>query len=190
MEPASKDRTNTSESPSFRKVAECLYRHKSSGIYYALVKRSGKQYRQSLKNKDRKLAERHLPGFREKTGHLAKSAGASKPAFGDIAKLWRETLRPMLKEKSFARRSVGLRHIPPTSGTSRFGTSLPARARSGRQNGAPRSPHPHTTTKETVSLRYWPMRNAKACFWKTRPRSSAAVSFRAFGQRRRHSLSR
>src|SRR5271155_5819016 len=33
----------------FIKVAECLYRHKSSQIYYGLVKRSGKQFRRSLK---------------------------------------------------------------------------------------------------------------------------------------------
>ena len=43
----------------FQKVAECLYRHQSSDIYYALVKRSGKQYRRSLQTKDRKLAERN-----------------------------------------------------------------------------------------------------------------------------------
>jgi hypothetical protein len=30
----------------FAKVGECLYRHKSAGAYYALVKRDGKQFRQ------------------------------------------------------------------------------------------------------------------------------------------------
>jgi integrase len=116
MKPTSKDSTGTSESPSFRKVAECLYRHESSGIYYALVKRSGKQYRRSLKTKDRKLAERHLSGFREKIGHLSKSAGANKLTFDDISKRWLETLRPTLKAMSFARRDVSLRQILPYLG--------------------------------------------------------------------------
>lgn len=46
--------------PSFRRVAECLYRHTATGIYYGLVKRSGKQFRKSFKTIDRKLAERQL----------------------------------------------------------------------------------------------------------------------------------
>jgi len=45
-------------------VVECLYRHMSSGTYYGLVKRSGKQYRRLLKTTDRKLAERFPGEFR------------------------------------------------------------------------------------------------------------------------------
>ena len=41
-------------------VAENLYRLESSGGYYALVKKAGKQFRRSLKTNDRKLAERRL----------------------------------------------------------------------------------------------------------------------------------
>ena len=62
----------------YQKVAECLYRDESSGIYYALVKRSGKQYRLSLRTKDRKLAERRGAVFREKVGHLSMRSGANK----------------------------------------------------------------------------------------------------------------
>jgi hypothetical protein len=40
--------------PAFHKVAENLYRLESSGGYYALIKKSGKQFRRSLKTKDRK----------------------------------------------------------------------------------------------------------------------------------------
>jgi hypothetical protein len=43
-----------------KNVAECLWRHVQSGIYYALFKRKGKQFRRSLRTKDRKLAERKL----------------------------------------------------------------------------------------------------------------------------------
>lgn len=117
MHPTAEDSTGTSESPSFRKVAECLYRHESSGIYYALVKRSGKQYRRSLKTKDRKLAERHLSGFREKIGHLSKSAGANKVTFENLAQRWLQTLKPTLKHMSYARREVSLRQIMPYLGS-------------------------------------------------------------------------
>jgi hypothetical protein len=48
------------EQPVFHKVAENLYRLESSGAYYALIKKSGKQFRRSLKTKDRKLADRRL----------------------------------------------------------------------------------------------------------------------------------
>ena len=43
------------EQPVFHKVAENLYRLESSGGYYALIKKSGKRFRRSLKTKDRKL---------------------------------------------------------------------------------------------------------------------------------------
>jgi hypothetical protein len=46
--------------PVFHKVAENLNRLESSGGYYALVKKGGKQFRRSLKTKDRKLADRRL----------------------------------------------------------------------------------------------------------------------------------
>ncbi|MGE9293083.1 MAG: hypothetical protein ACQKBW_05685, partial [Puniceicoccales bacterium] len=58
---------------SFVKVAECLYRNVSSGTYYALVKRSGKQIRRSLRTQDRKLAERRLKEFREQAARLSTS---------------------------------------------------------------------------------------------------------------------
>jgi len=50
----------TSVQPVFNKVGEDLYRLESTGGYYALVKRGGKQIRRSRKTKDRKLAERRL----------------------------------------------------------------------------------------------------------------------------------
>jgi hypothetical protein len=49
-----------------RKVAENLYRLESSGGYYALVKKGGKQFRRSLRTRDRKLAERRVRELKEK----------------------------------------------------------------------------------------------------------------------------
>jgi integrase len=56
--------------PVFHNVGENLYRLESSGGYYALIKKGGKQFRRSLKTKDRKLAERRLTELKEKVGVL------------------------------------------------------------------------------------------------------------------------
>jgi integrase len=101
---------------SLHKVAECLYRRESSGIYYALVKRSGKQYRRSLKTNERKLAERSLSDFREKIMRLSPGVSASQIDFSSLATRWLETLRPTLKPSSFRRRDVSLAQIKPYLG--------------------------------------------------------------------------
>ena len=48
----------------FHRVAENLYRLENTGGYYALLKRGDKQFRRSLKTKDRKLADRRLAEMR------------------------------------------------------------------------------------------------------------------------------
>ena len=58
------------EQPVFHKDAENLYRLESSGAYYALIKKSGKQFRRSLKTKDRKLADRRLKELKGQIGCL------------------------------------------------------------------------------------------------------------------------
>lgn len=79
----------TTESQSvFVKVAECLYRNRSSGTYYALIKRNGKQIRKSLRTQDRKLAERQLKEFRERTQHLSAKAEERKTPFEAYADEW------------------------------------------------------------------------------------------------------
>jgi len=70
--------------PLCRKVGENLYRLESSGGYYALAKKGGKQFRKSLKTKDRKLAERRVQDFKERIG-LLKVSSEAKLAFKDIA---------------------------------------------------------------------------------------------------------
>ncbi len=61
---------NEENTDPFVKVAECLYRNTSSKRYYALVKKSGKQIRRSLKTNDRKLADRRLREFREQIDRM------------------------------------------------------------------------------------------------------------------------
>src|SRR4051812_32368344 len=92
----------------FSKVAECLYRHTSSGTYYGLVKRSGKQYRRSLKTKDRKLAERQLAQFRQKVERLDHTKSRATLTFAECAKLWLSTVAPHLKASSARRRETSL----------------------------------------------------------------------------------
>jgi len=88
----------------FHKVAECLYRHESSGIYYALVKRSGKQFRRSLQTTDRQLAARRLTEFREKTRRLEPAREGSRMTLGELADRWinlvRGHLKPSMKAQS------------------------------------------------------------------------------------------
>ena len=54
----------------FHRVAENLYRLESSGGYYALLKRADKQFRRSLKTKDRKLADRRLAEMKSQVTNL------------------------------------------------------------------------------------------------------------------------
>lgn len=61
----------TSRAPAiFHKVGQHLYRLESSGTYYALLKRGGKQIRKSLKTADAPLARRRLAELRNKVSRL------------------------------------------------------------------------------------------------------------------------
>ncbi|MBC2596201.1 hypothetical protein H5P28_18185 [Ruficoccus amylovorans] len=94
--------------PGSLKVGECLYRHETSGTYYALVKSNGKQIRRSLKTNDFALAKRRLREFREKIGRLDLSDGKSKILFPELAEKWRATLAPHLKPSSTLRRDSSI----------------------------------------------------------------------------------
>src|ERR1700744_5950526 len=87
------------EQPVFHKVAENLYRLESSGGNYALLKQGGKQFRRSLKTKDRKLAERRLAELRAKVGGLQISADA-KLTFSGAATMWLDADRRGLNART------------------------------------------------------------------------------------------
>jgi len=92
--------------PILHSVAENLYRLESSGGYYALVKKAGKQFRRSLKTKDRKLAERRLNEIREKIGQLSASDD-TKLSFEEIAKnRWLEIIKHSLVPGTVKQRVV------------------------------------------------------------------------------------
>ena len=100
------------EQPVFHKVAENLYRLESSGGYYALLKRGGKQFRRSLKTKDRKLADRRLNDLRAKIGCLQISPEA-RLSFTQAAQLWLETNKHALSSSTVKRKEMYVKGLLP-----------------------------------------------------------------------------
>ena len=98
----------------FVKVGECLYRNSSSGTYYALVKKNGKQIRKSLKTQDRKLAERRLKEFRGKVGQLKADRSERKLPFEVYAQRWFEMYQGHLKPSSAKRVQLCLKELRST----------------------------------------------------------------------------
>src|SRR3954468_16490539 len=96
----------------FHRVAENLYRLETSGGYYALLKRGDKQFRRSLRTKDRKLAERRLSELRAKVGNLTISDDA-RLSFADVAKRWMAVTSHTLKASSALRREASIKQIAP-----------------------------------------------------------------------------
>jgi len=103
-----------SSSSPFRKVGQNLYRHETSGTYYALFKRSGKQIRRSLKTKDRSLANRRLREQRRRIEKLSTKADARTLTFDDIAKRFYETQQVRLKPKSLSRIDTCIKGLKPS----------------------------------------------------------------------------
>ena len=73
-------------------VGENLYRNKSSGIYYALFKRDGKQIRKSLKTADKAMARRYLGDLRGQVQRLTTAEAKSLP-FAEYEKNEKATRR-------------------------------------------------------------------------------------------------
>lgn len=59
----------------FQKVGECLYRYSRNGMYYARIKRGGKETKCSLRTTDRALAQRKLRDFRDEQRQIDPSRG-------------------------------------------------------------------------------------------------------------------
>ena len=96
----------------FHRVAENLYRLENTGGYYALVKRGDKQFRRSLKTKDRKLADRRLTELRAQVGNLTIGEDA-RLSFDEIAARWKATTQHGLKASSILRRQTCINNLSP-----------------------------------------------------------------------------
>jgi hypothetical protein len=62
-----------------QRVGECLYRSQTSKIYYAIIKRGGKQIKRSLKTTDQALAKRRLAELTKKTIFLSNTENRGIP---------------------------------------------------------------------------------------------------------------
>jgi len=103
---------SASEAPAvFKRVAECLYRHSTSGIYYALVKRRGKQFRKSLKTTDRQLAERRLADFRGAVTGQTSPTKDKAITFMEFANDWLEIAQTRLKPSSARSVAISLTQL-------------------------------------------------------------------------------
>ena len=98
--------------PVFNNVGENLYRLESTGGYYALLKRGDKQFRRSLKTKDRQLAVRRLTELRQQVSNLTLSED-SRANFEQVAKQWLDTVRHTMKPASIARRETCINNLFP-----------------------------------------------------------------------------
>jgi len=96
----------------FKKVGPNLYRD-PAGRYYLLVKKSGKQFRRSLKTTDPQLAKRRLREFLERAGQLAKGGAESSIRFDEVAQRWLASKTAELKASSAYRRASVLKQVTP-----------------------------------------------------------------------------
>jgi integrase len=96
----------------FNKVGPNLYRD-SAGRYYLLVKKSGKQFRRSLKTTDPALAKRRLREFLERAGQLSSDGTNSSIRFEDLAQRWLASKTAELKASSAYRRASVLKQLTP-----------------------------------------------------------------------------
>ena len=104
--------TEESRKGVFRRVGENLYRLGKNGAYYALLKRGDKQFRRSLKTKDRKLAERRLAELRKEVGNL-KISDEARLGFEEVAKRWMAVTSHTLKPSSITRRETCIKNLTP-----------------------------------------------------------------------------
>jgi len=99
------------KAPEYVRVAECLYRSSSSGKYYALFKRSGKQIRKSLRTQDRKLAERRLKELKGNLGLVDPSSESRKIHFEELGEQWLQLHNSRLKPSSADRNKRCLKEL-------------------------------------------------------------------------------
>jgi len=89
----------------FQCVGECLYRARNTKIYYAIIKRGGKQIKRSLRTTDGLLAKRRLAELVDKAAALSQCEN-SKVGFSELAERWLTAVGASLKPSSKLRQEV------------------------------------------------------------------------------------
>jgi integrase len=99
----------------FKKITRVpnLYRRQATGVYYLRVKRTGREFRRSLRTMDFALAKRRLREFEEKASRLQGVETDKRLLFDDLSKRWLESIKPDLKPNSYARRVGAVRALSP-----------------------------------------------------------------------------
>ncbi len=93
-------------------AGENLRRLKTSGVYYAFVKRHGKQISRSLETTDKPLAKRRLADFLRDVERLAPDEAANL-TFEQVAARWLETTRHTMKPSTLDRRQRCVKAVAP-----------------------------------------------------------------------------
>jgi integrase len=83
--------THRDQVSAFQKVGECLYRYSANGVYYAWIKKSGKQIRRSLRTSDRALANRRLRELKDGLALVDPSKG--RTTLRELCDRWIETIQ-------------------------------------------------------------------------------------------------
>jgi integrase len=92
----------------FQKVAECLYRYSSSGVYYARLKKSGKEIRRSLATADKELAKRRLARLREEQAEI--DSASEKMSLHQLCERFLKTVQHQ-KPKTVERKTLIIRRM-------------------------------------------------------------------------------
>jgi integrase len=93
-----------------QRVGHCLYRSDKTRVYYAILKRNGKQIKRSLKTTDQALAKRRLSDLKDKAQRLNQTEGG-KVAFEELGTRWLAVLGASLKPSSHLRQVVVLKAL-------------------------------------------------------------------------------
>jgi len=91
--------TDTNTHDVLNRVGHCLYRSEESAVYYAILKRAGKQIKRSLRTTDHALARRRLKELEDQARHLKPGEGG-KITFADLAERWLASVGVGLKPSS------------------------------------------------------------------------------------------
>jgi len=94
--------TPSTTNQTLHRVGHCLYRSTASQIYYAILKRAGKQIKRSLKTTDAALAKRRLGDLEDKASCINRNE-SGKMTFDDLAARWLAAVGAAMKASSLRR---------------------------------------------------------------------------------------
>ena len=99
--------TTESKSGAFVKVAECLYRYSSNGVYYARFESRGKEIRRSLGTTDRTTARRKLGDLQRDLARVDLTAG--KCSLAEMCDRYLETVQNQKPKTVRRKRDIAAR---------------------------------------------------------------------------------